>query len=264
MLIFIKILKIILIIVLAIILFFFLLTLFSVNFILIFDKNKDKYRFDFKVDYLLKLIEFKISILEKLKMTLRVLFININLNKKKRVKKDNRHNNKINIKLAKANNNKDKNYIPLKLNDKKVTYKDAKKYDKRLDKELDNNETKKSNIKKKSLIKKYKELDDEDREYIKNYFASLVKNILNIIKPKDIKLDFTFGLEDPYTVGEILAVLGVLYNRFGDSIKVKPVFNKNLFDGKIYIKGSFRLINIVILAIKLLLNKKVREFIWKT
>ena len=175
-----------------------------------------------------------------------------------------KQDNKVAIKSAKTNNNKDINHISSKLYDKKVTYKDAKKYDKKLDKELDNNETKKSNIKKKSLIKKYKELDDEDREYIKNCFASLVKNILNIIKPKDIKLDFTFGLEDPYTVGEILAVLGVLYNRFGDSIKVKPVFNKNLFDGKIYIKGSFRLINIVILAIKLLLNKKVREFIWKT
>ena len=71
----------------------------------------------------------------------------------------------------------------------------------------------------------------EDKEYIKNYLTKFLNEVIAIIKPKEFKIDTTFGLEDPYTVGTILSALGILYVKFGDSIKIRPVFNQNVFAG---------------------------------
>ena len=273
MIILLKILKIIAIVIVSLLILIVLLSLFSVNFALEIN-NKNKLNFNFKIDYLLNLIEFKISFLEKLKMTLRILFITINLNNKKK-KDKNKVKNKDKNNNEKKDKKKQKNIkeieqinkaLKLSNNNKAVTYKDVKRFDKKLNKELekDKDNISDSKPKKKSILAKYKELSKENQEYIKNYFINLLKEFIGLIKPKEFKVDTTFGLEDPYTVGTILSVLGILYVKFGDSINVRPVYNRNVFDGEIYIKGSFRLISVIIILIKAILDKKVREFLWKT
>ena len=273
MIIFLKILKIICIVLISLICLIVLLTLFSINFALEVKGKKDKYSISLRVNYLLNSIEFKLSFIEELKMTLRILFIKLDLIKKIKNDTKKKITNKINdIKNFNKNIINDYKNKTLKLKnnnrEKIVSYKDVKIFDKKLDKleKSDEDVIKDKNtkkLKKKSLIKKYKELSENDKKYIKNKFIDLIKKFIKIIKPKKFKIDCTFGYDDPYEVGKILAFLGILYEKFGDNIKVKPVFNENIFDGDIYIKGSFRLISIIGIFIKLILDKKVRYFLWK-
>ena len=279
MIIFLKILKIVFIIIIIIILLILLLTLFSINFALEI-KGKDNTSYKLRINYILNAIEFKISYIEELKMSLRILFINIDLIKKikndtkKKIKNKINDIKKFNKQLIEDNKNKIVKLVNNKKEDKIVSYKDVKKFDKELDKiknnkiKDDENNTKNTYIKessnkKKSLISKYIELSENDKKYIKNKLIILIQNLIKIFKPKKFKIDCTFGYDDPYEVGKVLAILGILYERFGDNIKVKPIFNENIFKGDIYIKGSFRLISIIIIAIKLILDKKVRYFLWK-
>ena len=282
MIIFLKILKIILIVIIIIISLIILLTLFSINFALEIN-GRDNTDYKLRIDYLLNLIEFKISYIEELKISLRILFINIDLIKKIKNDTKKKITNKINyIKninkhIIEENKNKIVKLVNHKKEDKIVSYKDVKKFEKELDKietkklKLNEKNVKNTNInetsneknKKKSLISKYKELSENDKKYIINKFTNAIKNIIKIIKPKKFKINCTFGYDDPYEVGKILSVLGILYEKFGDDIKVKPVFNENVFKGDIYIKGSFRLISIIFIGIKLILDKKVRYFLWK-
>ena len=273
MIIFLKTLKIICIVLISLICLIVLLTLFSINFALEVKGKKYKYSISLKVNYLLNSIEFKLSFVEELKMTLRILFIKLDLIKKIKNDTKKKITNKINdIKNFNKHINNDNKNKTLKLNnnnrEKIVSYKDVKRFDKKLDKleKSDEDVIKDKNtkkLKKKSLIKKYKELSENDKKYIKNKFINLIKKFIKIIKPKKFKIDCTFGYDDPYEVGKILAFLGIFYEKFGDNIKVKPVFNENIFDGDIYIKGSFRLISIIGIFIKLILDKKVRYFLWK-
>ena len=272
MVIFLKILKIVCIVIILIIALIILLTLFSINFAFEI-KGKEKTSYKLKINYLLNAIEFKISYIEELKISLRILFINIDLIKKIKNDTKKKITNKINdIKnfnkhIIEDNKNKIVKLVNNKKEDKLVSYKDVKKFEKELDKKQNkksqNNENTNRNNKKKSLFSKYKELSDDDKKYIINKFTNAIKNIIKIIKPKKIKIDCTFGYDDPYEVGKILAFLGIFYEKFGDDIKVKPVFNENVFNGDIYIKGSFRLISIIIIGVKLILDKKVRYFLWK-
>ena len=279
MIIFLKILKIVCIVIILIIALIIILTLFSINFAFEI-KGKDNTSYKLKINYLLNALEFKISYIEELKISLRILFINIDLIKKIKNDTKKKITNKINdIKnfnkhIIEDNKNKIVKLVNHKKEDKLVSYKDVKKFEKELDKietkklKKDENNNKNTNInetsnKKKTLISKYKELSGNDKKYIINKLTNAIKNVIKIIKPKKFKIDCTFGYDDPYEVGKILALLGIFYEKFGDDIKVKPVFNENVFNGDIYIKGSFRLISIIIIGIKLILDKKVRYFLWK-
>lgn len=100
--------------------------------------------------------------------------------------------------------------------------------------------------------------DKANREGIKITLLS-VKKLLKHILPTKIKSRVIFGTGDPCSTGQALSAIGILYSMYGDKIRITPDFNEKRFEGQHDIKGRIRILTLVILVLKLLLDKRWKE-----
>lgn len=104
--------------------------------------------------------------------------------------------------------------------------------------------------------------DEENKEFAK-FILLRVKELIKLIRPKKYKIDLHFGFEDPATTGKVLMYLSVIYGLTGLDMKINPEFEEEIKEGEIELKGSLQLFFVLIIAIKLLLNKKFKELVFK-
>ncbi len=83
--------------------------------------------------------------------------------------------------------------------------------------------------------------------------------LLKKIRPRLNSLKLKYGFDDPCLTGEVLAGLGVLYPFLGDNAVIYPDFEKQVFRGNIDLKGKVRLWFVLLAALRLLLDKDVRQ-----
>lgn len=117
-------------------------------------------------------------------------------------------------------------------------------------------------IKKKESFLRWKEyfLGEANKEVIK-YILSHFKKMLLHILPNRFYGRVEFGLEDPYRMGQILAVLGILMPIYQDKLTVIPDFEEEKLKGEVFLKGviipGYLVLHLFILG----LNKEVRRII---
>ena len=87
------------------------------------------------------------------------------------------------------------------------------------------------------------------------YIWKITKHIL----PTKIRGYVKFGTGDPCSTGQILGVLALLLPVYKDSLKVVPDFENGMIEGDIFLKGRIRFMTLLIICIKLLLNKACRQ-----
>lgn len=92
---------------------------------------------------------------------------------------------------------------------------------------------------------------------------NIAKLFLKHIKPTKLKLELQLGTGDPCSTGQVLGLLGVLYGCYGEGVQINPNFEHAILQGTIMVKGRIRLGSLLIIGIKLLLNKEIRT-LWKT
>lgn len=63
------------------------------------------------------------------------------------------------------------------------------------------------------------------------------KKMIRHILPVKLKGEITFGVEDPYTMGQILTVLGMLYPVYQDKLTLHPDFENQTLEGNVELKG---------------------------
>ena len=97
--------------------------------------------------------------------------------------------------------------------------------------------------------------DKVTKEGLKESYSSL-KKLLKHIAPTKLKSTIIFGTGDPCSTGQALGVISILYSFYGDKVKIIPDFEKKVLEGEHKAKGRIRLLTILIIAIKLLVNKK--------
>jgi hypothetical protein len=85
-----------------------------------------------------------------------------------------------------------------------------------------------------------------------------LKVLLKGILPRNVRGEVHFGTEDPALTGEILGGISIFYPIFMDNVKVYPDFEQSCLEGELQIKGRLRLVTVVYIAIRLLLNKNIR------
>ena len=88
-----------------------------------------------------------------------------------------------------------------------------------------------------------------------------IARLLAFLKPKKLKGNVHYGMDDPYRTGQILAILSVLYPFYGESVEIYPDFEQKILEGELHIKGHVRGVYALIMAINLLLDKNVRTTI---
>lgn len=75
------------------------------------------------------------------------------------------------------------------------------------------------------------------------------------IRPQKIWGDIRFGTGDPCSTGQILGGIAVLYGWIGTGVHIAPDFEQTCFEGRIEGKGRMRTITMLIIVLRLFMNK---------
>ncbi len=97
-----------------------------------------------------------------------------------------------------------------------------------------------------------------NREGFRLTYKSL-KKLLRHILPTKLKSKIIFGTGDPCSTGQALGMMGILYSFYGDKIQIIPDFENTRLEGTHYAKGRIRLVTILIIVIKLMLDKRFKK-----
>lgn len=104
-------------------------------------------------------------------------------------------------------------------------------------------------------------VEDEENQKALRLLISRVKYLLHHLRFRKFEGRLTFGFDDPAMMGRILGVFSLFYPLYGESFTLTPVFDHTVFEGEIALKGYVRLIHILIAAIQLMMNKKIRGLV---
>lgn len=99
---------------------------------------------------------------------------------------------------------------------------------------------------------------DANKEGFKITWKSL-KKIIKHLLPTELSSKIKFGTGDPCSTGQALGVLGMLYSLYGDKIQITPDFENKVLEGKHFARGRIRLVTILIIVIKLILDKRFKK-----
>jgi hypothetical protein len=113
---------------------------------------------------------------------------------------------------------------------------------------------KKINRKREALLQIY---HSRRFEQVKKDIKQYAVDIFRIVKPDKLEGNIIFGLEDPATTGQILGVVAMILPLYQEFLTVKPDFTQQMIKGNLKGKGKIRLIFVVKLAIKVILNKNL-------
>lgn len=100
--------------------------------------------------------------------------------------------------------------------------------------------------------------DKINREGFHATYQSL-KKLLKHILPTKLRSRIIFGTGDPCTTGQALGIMAILYSFYGDKVQITPDFENKRFEGKHLARGRIRLITILIIVIKLILDKRFKQ-----
>jgi len=85
-----------------------------------------------------------------------------------------------------------------------------------------------------------------------------LKALIRHILPGKVRADVVFGFDDPSVTGQVLSLCTMVYVWYGDSIEITPVFDEKVLEADVDMKGRIRPGTILVLGIRILLNKNFR------
>lgn len=85
-----------------------------------------------------------------------------------------------------------------------------------------------------------------------------VKAVVRHILPRKVRGSITFGFDDPYMTGQVLSAASILYAWYGDHLQITPAFEDEVIEGEGFLKGRIRMGTVLVLGIRILLNKNFR------
>lgn len=90
----------------------------------------------------------------------------------------------------------------------------------------------------------------------------LVKRQLTVlirhVRPGKLKGRLTFGLEDPYLMGQVLTGAALFYPFYQKSLDLTPVFEQKILEGELSLKGRVRPGVLLVIGLRLLIHKNFR------
>ncbi|QUI23164.1 DUF2953 domain-containing protein [Vallitalea pronyensis] len=104
---------------------------------------------------------------------------------------------------------------------------------------------------------------DENNKKVIKFVKKRILLMLKHILPRKFHAKVIIGTGDPATTGYIVGAASILYTVTGDKLQVVPHFSESTIQGDIYVKGRIYLIILVGHALRIILNKRVRQ-LYKT
>ena len=104
-------------------------------------------------------------------------------------------------------------------------------------------------------------LNDERNKKVFSLCLSQASNIIKNIKPKVFRGNLSIGLDEPYTMGQILSIYGILFPIIHDKITINPVYDREVIEGDLFIKGRITVFILIMAAIKIYFNRDYKRMI---
>ncbi len=104
-------------------------------------------------------------------------------------------------------------------------------------------------------------LEDPANQKSARLLTLQIKKILRHVLPRRGKGDLTFGLEDPYRMGQLLSLAAVLYPFTYNILTLHPVFDQNILEGEVHFRGRIRPGVLLCFLVRLLLDSNIRKWI---
>ncbi len=101
--------------------------------------------------------------------------------------------------------------------------------------------------------------DESTSEALKLLIAETMR-ILRAIRPRQYRIDLTYGFNNPAITGEVTGILALIFLSAGRRAVLRPDFDRQVIDGEMFIKGRIRVITLVIVLWRLYFNKDFRKF----
>lgn len=113
-------------------------------------------------------------------------------------------------------------------------------------------------------ISEYYELlmQENTKKAIRKVFCRL-KRLLKALLPRKMHADVFFGMEDPASMGMILAVYGAMYPVLGSKISLYPDYENMMFKMQAKAKGRFILASLLYQILRVWFDKNVQAIIQK-
>ena len=157
-------------------------------------------------------------------------------------------------------------FYQVKVNRLSIINKNSKKTNKTIKKSTKS--TKRANKKRAKEDLKTKKSNFNIMDYVEREFLmdsiNYIKNIINIIKPKSIKIYGIYGFEDPSLTGMACGIIPVVTKLIPTrEINLEPVFDDEIIDINCEIYGKISLIIVAIKTLKFVLKKNNRRKIFR-
>lgn len=85
--------------------------------------------------------------------------------------------------------------------------------------------------------------------------------VFRYIKPRKLNAEFTIGMQDPATTGQILSYYGILYPLIGNHVTVIGDFENKRIEGTVFVKGKIKLFTMLKAGIRIYFNKDIRKLL---
>lgn len=110
-----------------------------------------------------------------------------------------------------------------------------------------------------NLIKAF--INEEENRAAFGLTYTKLKLLIKHILPTKLRSQLIFGTGDPCSTGQALGVFAVLFGVYGEYVQITPDFENKIFKGSHYAKGRIRIGTLLIIVIKLLLDKKFKQLL---
>ncbi len=108
-----------------------------------------------------------------------------------------------------------------------------------------------------------KEINDSDNREAVSFSLGIVRKLLRHIFPRKHRIYVRFGTGDPATTGQILGAAYAVGALLGLNLVIEPDFEQKVIECDIPFKGHISLIRVLVWAVQVYRNKKVRKLIGK-
>ena len=104
--------------------------------------------------------------------------------------------------------------------------------------------------------------EDSTKEAI-SLIKTELKELFMHIRPRSIRGHVHFGFEDPSVTGKVLGLIYIITKGRGKKFYINPDFEKNIFEGEIYVKGRIQIYKLLIIAWHIYKNENIKTMIKK-
>ena len=108
-------------------------------------------------------------------------------------------------------------------------------------------------------------IENEENQTSFRLIKRQLMRILRHVFPKKLSGRMTFGVDDPYLMGQILSVAAFLYPLYGKQIQLTPVMDADalVLDGDLSFRGRVQIGVLALMALRIWMDKNIRTQVHK-